>query len=328
MLKLEDKVKKGFITLTAAIMLSPVADTLIPIQSQNPPGLFAQSKTSSFFEEYSKKKDNKVNAQKPIQKKAYALQPVDFDVLDQNGYVYESYRNVTSKQAKDLSITIPEGGRIRVVDPQKVDKYIEDIMMYDETGKKLFDNNGKSAFKDEASTKRLGLKAGNRGHMTFNLEFGLDIPSSFEIPYEITPATPEPEPEPQPKPRSRQRELAPPSEPVEEQSGPPSVIVSPGVPYQVPYQVVRPVGFFQMFFGFPRVRYAPYPMFMGGSMPYYQPCYPNNFYGPNRQNFRQFRQNYCPPNRSNIHRASPVRASPIRISNLRQNIRSSPVRRR
>ena len=149
--------------------------------------------------------------------------------------------------------------------------------------------------------------------------------------YPSQPNQPQQSPEPQPQSEPEQQEVAPPPEPepVEEQPEPAPRIPNPGEgPYQVPYRVVvvRPVGFFSMLFGFPRERYVSYHMFMGGPMPYRQPCGPNFYGGSHRQNFHQIHPNNCQPNRMNIHRANPVRAGPVRYSNMHQNIRSSPMR--
>ncbi len=197
MLRLEDRVKKGFIALAATVMLSPIADTFVPLHFQNSSNLYAQSqengqkKKSSFFEEYSKKEKKKADVKK------YELQPVDINVYDKDGSFYRSYKNISAEKSKSLTIKIPEGGRVELLTKSNYPECIIDMMIKedvkDQAKPQRLTNprtNG-YAFQEYMDISSLGLKAGTKGNVDFLLEpirIDLGLPrqlKSITVDYEI-----------------------------------------------------------------------------------------------------------------------------------------------
>lgn len=210
MLKLENRVKKGFIAITTGIILSPAVDMFIPIHFQSPAGLYAQSQEkekkqeSSFFDDYSKKKSKKPVAQAPKSVPKYTLKPFNIDVLDSEGNLFESYKNITYEQAKQLVIKVPENGYIELVNPQKIPQHIVDMMIY-KNGKKLSDISGNDIFRKRIDTLEVGLKVGDEDQL-FVCDEPYKINSSIGLRYKVIAAS---RPESIPEPEDERTQVAP-----------------------------------------------------------------------------------------------------------------------
>jgi len=220
MLKLENRVKKGFIALTTAVMLSPLANTFIPLHFQNPSNLYAQSqeneqkKQSSFFEEYSKKEKKKADVKK------YELQPVDINVYDKDGSFYRSYKNISTEKSKTLILKIPEGGRVELLTKSnysecKIDMMIKEDAKGQEKPRRFTNPRTQGyAFEEYIDTSQLGLRAGTTGNLDVILEpikHDVGIPlqlKSLTVDYEIFERLPPAKPK-QASPGQPQRGLQP-----------------------------------------------------------------------------------------------------------------------
>ncbi|KYK25942.1 hypothetical protein AYK26_01540 [Euryarchaeota archaeon SM23-78] len=153
--------------------------------------------TKEKYEEMQKQKEQRraERAKKLVIADKHTLNPPDFDVLNRRGKVHQEYRHVTFDQSKgkknEIVVEIPEGGKIRLVEPQKtLDGYVADIIVY-KNGLKL----GGKAFYDKFDFERFKVKPGTQGDFSIQLEKGEHVPkkAGMRLRYRIVRAEPMPE---------------------------------------------------------------------------------------------------------------------------------------
>jgi hypothetical protein len=175
----------------------------------------SENKKQSQEEEFQLKKLRENRAErdktkKEVAAKKYSLQPFNIDVLDSEGYLFQSYKNITYEQAKQLVIKVPENGYIELVNPQKIPQHIVDMMIY-KNGKKLSDDSGNDIFRKRIDTLEVGLKVGDEDQL-FVCDEPHKLNSSIGLRYKVIAAS---RPESIPEPEDERTQVAP--EPVQPQ---------------------------------------------------------------------------------------------------------------
>jgi hypothetical protein len=264
----------------------------------------------------------------------YVLQPVDFDVLYQNGNIYEAYRHVTYEQSKEMCISIPPKGIIELRSESNYPECVIDMMISKfvegELQPIINPKTNSRVFKKSIYTSSLVLKPSANLYIYYLLEpikHDGKLPKQIEsigIRGKIIGEIPNKPCEPEPKPR-RERTVRI-YEPVEERLEPSPVQV---IYIQKEYVNARPAGGFGFFFGFSSVRRypvggcAPYPIMEMGCVPYGPPM---NYCPPPSHNRPIMQRNHV-IRRSSLAAPNVQRAHPVTRSSLQQrNVRSAPAR--
>lgn len=271
-----------------------------------------------------------------INTQKYVLQPIDFNVLDQDGNIYKAYRHVTYAQSKNICISIPPEGIVELQSKSNYPECVIDMMISKSVEGELLPiinpKTNSRVFKKRIYTSSLVLKPGTNLYIYYLLEpikHDGKLPKQIEsigIRAKITGEIPNKPCEPEPKPK-RERTVRIYEPPVERPQPEQPVIIY----FQGQAPVARPAGGFGFFFGFSSVRHvsypvggcAPYPIMEMGCVPCGPPvnyCPPNNHYRPNIQRNNIIR-------RSSLAAPNVQRAHPVTRSSLQQrNVRSAPAR--